>query len=346
MAAFTTIDDAGSFFNPKLFTGTGGSLAVTGVGFQPDFVWQKNRSIVASHLLTDSVRGTDSQIYSNNTSAEGTLTNVLTSFDSDGFTAGTSSDFNGSGNLIVTWNWKAGTTTGIAGSPSITPASYSFNATSGFSIIKYVGNGVAGATLPHGLGVAPEMIIIKDTDESMAWVSYHRPLGNTDYLVLDTSGATAASITRWNNTTPGTTLFTIGDTDKLNTNTINYVAYCFAPIQGYSKFGSYLGNGNADGSFVYTGFRPACVLIKNATGSSMSWTLRGSGLNPFNPADGHVVPNENAAEASSKDIDILSNGFKARSTDGGVNGSGNTIVYGAWAESPFVNSSGVPTNAR
>jgi len=353
MAVYTAIDDAGSFFNPVLYTGTGAILGVTGVGFQPDAVWIKQRNGTGNNVFFDSVRGATEYLIVNTSASNNTsYTNNLTAFDSDGFTLGadSSGEVNASaGPIYVSWNWKAGTTTGLSGG-TITPSAYSINTTSGIGIYKYEGTGSA-ATIAHGLGVAPKMIIVKDLDNADGWMTYHEGLGSGSpggaYLVLNTNAAESTGNTsKWNGTAPTDTVFSLGSAGDTNQSSTDFIAYVFADVKGYSKFGSYTGNGNADGTFVYTGFRPACVLLKNTTSSGMSWTIRGNGLNPFNPADGQIVPNENAAEDTGKTIDILSNGFKARTTDGGVNQSGDTLVYGAWAEAPFVNSSGVAGNAR
>ena len=345
MAAYIGFQPS-DFYNTTLYTGTGSSNAITGVGFQPDFVWTKNRDSTDNNNLFDAVRGATKYITSNLTSAEGTTAESLKSFDADGFTVGTWGDTNGNTEDYVSWNWKMGTTSGIAGSPSITPTSYSFSATAGQSIIKYAGNGVAGATLPHGLGVAPELILVKNIDETMAWVTYHKPLGNTKYMVLDTNGAAATSTTRWNDTTPGATLFTIGDTDKLNTNTINYVAYCFTPKQGYSKFGRYTGNANADGTFVYTGFRPAFLIIKSI--GANAWYQFDDKRLGYNEANSAFEADSSYAETSPSTylIDFLSNGFKPRHLSAAFNASGQEYVYIAFAEFPFVSSNSIPTTAR
>tara|TARA_R100001086_G_scaffold229480_1_gene149380 strand:+ start:13 stop:1065 length:1053 start_codon:yes stop_codon:yes gene_type:complete len=350
MAAYTTIDDAGLYFNPILFTGTGGSLAVTGVGFQPDLVWQKNRSITSNHLWTDAVRGTDSQIYCSSTSAEGTLSTVLTSFDSDGFTAGTNSDFNGSGNDIVTWNWKAGTTTGIAGSPSITPTGYSFNQTSGFSIIEYTGNGTSGATIPHGLSAAPECVICKSTTNAEAWITGHKWMnsGTTPWnygIELNASTGDYASAGYWNDTAPSSTLVTLGSGGGSNLSGGTVMAYCFAPIKGYSKFGSYTGNGNADGPFIFTGFSPAFILAKR-TDSTGNWFIWDNKRKGYNANNNYLMSSTTGAESDATNISILSNGFKFRSTDADLNASGGDYIYLAFAEAPLANSEGVAVNAR
>jgi len=343
MAAYTTVDDAGSFFNPVLYSTTGSSLAVTGAGFQPDLTWIKLRTSAQVHNLTDAVRGATKYLQSNDSAATVTNAESLKTFDSDGFTVGTDDIVNKSGNTAVSWNWKMGTTSGLSGG-TLTPDGYSYNATSGQGVYEYTGGGSAG-TISHGLGAVPKLMMVKRSEnDAQEWRVYFSALGPTKNLVLSEYDAENTTSINWNDTAPTSSVFTVGS--SLTESAKVMMGYIFADVQGYSRFGSYTGNGNVDGPYVYTGFKPALVLIKNATGSSMSWTLRGDALNPFNPADGHVVPNTTAAEASGKDIDILSNGFKARTTDGGVNGSGNTLVYGAWAESPFVNSSSVPNNAR
>ena len=351
MAVYTTIDDAGSYFNPKIYTGNGtaigsGGNALTGVGFQPDFTWIKNRDVTDFHVLTDAVRGVTKYIKSNNNDAEVTNAESLTGFDADGFTVGDMNEVNTNTEAFVAWNWKAGTTSGIAGSPSITPTSYSFNATSGFSTITYDGTGSA-ATLPHGLGVAPKAVIVKRLDVATDWQVYHETVGATEYLRLDDNMAPATSSTVWNDTAPTSTLFSIGTASEVNNSSGNYVAYCFAGKQGYSKFDGYTGNGDVDGAFIYTGFRPAMFIVKETSGTQ-GWTMIDNKRSPFNPTDGTLHPSGTAAEDTSSDffVDLLSNGFKIRDTDTVFNGDGQTYVYFAWAESPLVNSKGVPTNAR
>ena len=343
MAVYTTIDDPGSFFSPLLWSGTGGSSAKTGVGFQPDFTWIKSRANTENHCWTDSVRGVSKQIRSDTTEAESSGTDDLTAFGADGFTVGSGGKVNASGQTYVGWSWKAGTTSVPSGG-SITPSAVSYNATSGISIIAYTGTGDTSNTIAHGLGVVPTMMIFKNRDEVMAWVTYHEPLGNTKYLILDTNAAAATSTTRWNDTTPTSTLLTIGNTDKINSDTIDYVGYVFAPVQGYSNFGSYEGNGNADGPFVNLGFRPAFIMIKSGD-SVENWIILDNKRNGYNPASEKLYPNATDVEAE-KPIDLLSNGFKINTADGDFNTSSNTHVYAAFAEAPFVNSSGVPANAR
>ena len=344
MAVFTAIDDAGSYFNTLLYEGNSnpgpGSQSITGVGFQPDFVWIKNTDQGYAPTLFDSVRGATEALETSDNGGQATDANSLTAFDADGFSLGSNEATNGDSQ--VSWNWKAGTTSGIAGSPSITPTSYSFNATSGFSIITYDGTGVA-ATLPHGLGVAPKAVIVKRLDVATDWQVYHETVGATEYLRLDDNMAPATSSTVWNDTAPTSTLFSIGDRNEVNNSSGNYVAYCFAEKQGFSKFEGYTGNGNADGVFNYTGFKPAYVMFKR-TDDVESWIITDNKRDPFNPTIAYLLANRDNAGTTGVDIDFCANGFKITTTS--QNEASADYVYFAFAESPLVNSEGVPTNAR
>ena len=343
MAAYISFQPS-DFFNPVLYTGTGSELTVTGVGFQPDWTWIKCRNAVNHQREYDAVRGANVVLYPNLSSLQYTLTQELKSWTSDGFVMGTEAEINTNTNTYVGWNWKAGTTTGIAGSPSITPTAYSFNATSGFSIITYTGDGVAGGTVPHGLGVAPKFIIVKRLDGADNWMCYSSVIGNTKYLSLDTTAAEATWALAWNDTSPTSTLFSLGTQN--NTNTYTYVAYCFTDIKGYSKFGSYEGNGNADGTFVYTGFRPAFVLGKITDGTD-SWHMWDNKRDPSNVVERRLEANSSGAEHTSIDwMDFVSNGFKHRYGGGGNNNAGSSYIYAAFAEFPFVSSNSIPTVAR
>jgi len=335
------------YFSTKLYTGTGSSLAITGVGFQPDFNWIKTRNDTQWHVLTDAVRGNTKNIYSNSGDAEETNTNRIQSWDSDGFTLGTDGTTNGSGDTLVSWNWKAGTTTGITGSPSITPSSYSFNQTSGFSIIAYTGTG-SSATVPHGLGVVPDMIIVKALSATTDWGVYHQYSNAVpeDYsLLLNVTNAAGDNNLAWDDTAPTSTVFSVAAGDT-NATSVTHIAYCFAEIKGYSKFGKYQGNGNADGAFVYTGFRPAWIMIKR-TDSSNNWMMFDDKRDGYNNQNDFVLANSTAAESSSDDFfAILSNGFKLTATNAALNASGGTYVYAAFAEFPLVSSNDVPGVAR
>jgi len=335
------------FYNTKLYTGNGSTQSITGVGFQPDFTWMKGRTTTGNHSLVQSPLAISTVVYSNLPNAPGTDTDALTAFGADGFTLGNSSGTNGDTIPFVSWNWKAGTTTGIAGSPSITPSSYSFNATSGFSVIAYTGNATAGATIPHGLGVAPDMIWVKNTQTAEAWACYFKPLGNTKVLTLNADNAELTQ-TQWNDTSPTSTVFSVGSGGNTNLSQ-THVAYCFANKKGYSKVGSYEGNGNADAPFCYTGFTPAYVMLKNAD-ASQSWQIYTWDMQPFNEfctTDAGRLKADLTEIASTKNaMDMLSNGFKIRTSAGDINTSGQTVIYAAFAEFPIVSSNDVPTVAR
>ena len=334
------------FFNTKLYTGTGSSNAITGVGFQPDATWIKGRNTTYNHVFTDAVRGVTEEIYSNTTGAEVTNAQGLTAFGSDGFTVGTDAGYNGNTNTYVSWNWKGGTTSGIAtnGSTTITPSAYSFNQTSGCSIIKYTGNGTAGAKLAHGLGATPDFFIIKGLDATTDWDVYHSSLGATKWLELNADGSVSTSTNRWNDTEPDSVNITLGDSTHVNDSS-DFVAYCFSAKRGYSKFSSYAANGNADGAFIYTGFRPAFILLKDT--ATNAWYLMDSKRDGYNAENKGLIPSQTSVEqAGSYGVDFLSNGFKCRTTDGWTNGSGLTYLYAAFAEFPLVSSNDIPTVAR
>lgn len=344
--AYTDIDDPTVHFLTKLYTGTGSSNSIS-LGFQPDLCWIKNRGSSTATRAFDSVRGATKAIYTSTTDSEGTNSQSLTSFDSDGFTMGTHSTLNGSSSNICAWCWKGGTTSGITtnGSTTITPASYSFNATAGISIVKYAGNGTSGAKYPHGLGVTPKTVIVKNLDaDGSYWNIHHASLGNNSEVYLN--GTDAAPGSTSNGTTPDSVNIDLEGTGEAhNNNGANYVAYIFAEKKGFSKFGSYTGNGNADGTFVYTGFRPAFIMTKK-TSSTSNWTLLDNKRLGYNADNNRIYTNLDEAANTSDVMDILSNGFKMRSTASDNNTSGATYIYWAFAESPFTNSSGVPNNAR
>jgi len=341
--AYTTIKKPSDYFNTKLYTGNGvGGTNITGVGFQPDLVWIKRRSGTEFNIWNDAVRGVPKNLYSNSSQAQDSG-NLMSAILSDGFTVQTDASVNSNNDTYASWNWKAGTTSGIAtnGATTITPASYSFNQTSGMSIINYDGNNTAGAKVAHGLGATPAMMIVKAMNGgTIHWAVYHKSMGNTHYMQFDTN-AKLDDAGAWNDTSPDDVNFTVGNSDK--TNTVTYIAYCFAEKQGYSKFGSYTGNGNADGSFIYTGFKPAFVMIKR-TDSANDWFLQDNKRLGYNAVNYYLEANTNLAEQSNSDIDILSNGFKCRSNGGGHNNSGGTYIYMAFAEQPLVGDN--PATAR
>ena len=340
MAAYTTVDDAGSFFNPVLYSTTGSSLAVTGAGFQPDLTWIKLRTSAQVHNLTDAVRGATKYLQSNDSAATVTNAESLKTFDSDGFTVGTDDIVNKSGNTAVSWNWKMGTTSGLSGG-TITPDGYSYSATAGQGVYEYTGGGSAG-TISHGLGAVPKLMIVKRAlDDGQEWRVYHVYNGPTKFMVLDQYDAVGTSSINWNDTAPTSSVFTVGS--SLTESGKTMMAYIFADVQGYSKFGTFVGNNNADGPFVYTGFKPAWILLKSST-TTQGWALFDD-KRDFNDTTYKLTANTTSAETEIN-IDIVSNGFKIRDAETAINSSAVTFIYAAFAKSPFVNSSGVPNNAR
>jgi len=342
--AYTTISKSSSFQNTKLYTGNGAVTTQTGVGFQPDMVWIKDRDATNNHEITDAVRGANYQIYPNLTNAQTNAGGHVTAFTSDGFTLGTDGSTNTNDNGYRAWNWKAGTTSGLSGG-TITPSSYSINATSGFGIYKYTGNGTSGATIAHGLGKVPQMIIVKRTDSTPNWQIYHAYAGNTKFLEF-TSGSEQTATNRWNDTTPTSSVFTLGNDNDVNGNGNTYIAYVFCSVQGYCKIGNYHGNGQDDGSFIYTGFRPTWVLIKSNTRTS-SWDISDSKTLPRNPFTYRSTPHNNAADYTGSEIykDYLSNGFKIRASDTDTNEDGRNYLYMAFGQS-LVGSNNIPCTAR
>jgi hypothetical protein len=336
-----TIPDGKLFMNATTYTGTGASLNVingnTGQSFQPDLVWLKIRSSADSNGLFDSVRGAGKRLQSNDTSVEATTTAVQSAFLSNGFTVGTDVQSNGNGSTYVGWQWKAGgaAVTNTAGSIS---AQVSANTTSGFSIVTYTGNATSGATVGHGLGVAPSFIIAKSrTQTAVDWPTYHISTGNNGGCTLNEALAKVTTAGWWNNTTPSSTVFTIGNGAQTNGSAQSMVAYCWAPVAGYSAFGGYTGNGSTDGPFIYTGFRPKFLLIKR-TDAGRNWFIYDTSRSPFNATLLELSPNLSNAEATSAGslgFDLLSNGFKLRTNQSAYNESTATYIYAAFAENPF-----------
>ena len=347
MAAYTTIDDAGSYFNTVLYVGTGSELAVTGVGFQPDFVWLKDRDDAVEHNLIDAARGATKYIVPNATDAEVTDLQNLNAFGADGFTVGTSNTINTSTENFVSWNWKGGTTAVPSGG-TITPTACSFSATAGFGMYAHAGNSTAGATIAHGLGAVPAMMISKRLNHTGSWATYqHKNTAApaTDFLLLNSTQATQDDSSVWNDTLPDATVFTIGN-DGTTNGAYNYIKYIWTEIQGFSKFGTYQGNGSVDGQFIYTGFRPAFFMIK-ASSTAGSWQMFDNKRGSYNViTTWDLIANSIQAESSTTVLDFLSNGIKMRKTGGDNNASGYTYIYMAFAEAPFVNSEGIPVNAR
>jgi hypothetical protein len=349
--AYSSIIKPSDYFNTKLYTGTGAENAVTGVGFQPDFTWLKNRATTNHHTLFDAVRGANKVIYSNLDAIQYTVTQELKSFDSDGFTVGTEASANGSGNGIVSWNWKANGQGSANSDGTITTTYTSADTTSGFSIVRYTGTG-SNATVGHGLGAVPKMIIVKCLDQAYWWFTYHVSLGDTKHITLNTTNAASgASAVYWNNTTPTSSVFSIGTDTGVNQSGQDYIAYCFADVQGFSKFGSYTGNGSTDAPFIYTGFKPSFIMLKNIT-TAQDWQMYTFDMQPFNEfcttSAGRLKANTSDAQSTKSAFDMLSNGFKMRTSASDINASGNEIIYMAFAKAPFVSNvdGGLPTTAR
>jgi len=346
--AYTTINKSSDYFNTKLYTGTGSSNAQTGVGFQPDLLWIKQRNSAVNHLLHDSIRGVTKLLVSNSSAGEDTNTNILTSFDSDGFTVGTNSASNGSSDTYAAWNWKANGA-GSANTDGDINSTVSANTTAGFSIVKYTGTDVAGATVGHGLGAVPKMIILKRlVGNGYDWVVYHAK--DTAGLYLNSTGNNndSSSNNIWfNGTAPTSSVFSIGTDGRIGDAT-DFIAYCFAEKTGYSKFGSYTGNGNADGAFVYTGFKPAFVITKLTSAYGEGWILQDNKRSTYNPSDVFLSPSSANADSitTNAHLDFLSNGFKLRHLDNRSNGSGMSYIYMAFAEAPLVGTNNVPCTAR
>ena len=280
--SYTTINKSTEHFNTKLYTGNGSARSITGVGFQPDWVWVKDRSDAQNHGLRDAVRGATKRLVSNDTAAENTQTQGLSSFDSDGFSLGTGVDVNANSANYVSWNWKANGA-GSANTDGSINSTVSANTTAGFSIVSYTGTG-SNASVGHGLGVAPSMIIVKSRSSTDWWICYHKTQGATKYIALNFSNAVATNSGIWNDTEPTSSVFSIGTNGGTNGNGNNYIAYCFAEKTGYSRFGSYVGNGNADGAFIHTGFKPKFVFLKNTTNGNRGviYDNKRLGYNPNN----------------------------------------------------------------
>ena len=334
----TTATQANLYFTPTLFTGTGSSRVIT-TGMQSDFIWTKSRSQANDNMFFDVVRGISRAVRSNSTGAESYDAGYyVTSFNSDGYNIGGSDGaLNNNGQTYVSWTWKANGTGSTNTAGSIT-STVSANTTSGFSIVTYTGTGSA-ATVGHGLGVAPSMIICKGRSVGgNYWQTQHSALGATKALFLNTTDAAFTNAAYWNNTAPTSTVFSLGGNTDANGNGTTYVAYCFAEIAGYSKFGSYTGNGSADGPFVFTNMRPAFLMIKRTDTAGFPWVIIDATRNPNNALNLELYPNTSGAEGNGGTTyieDFLSNGFKIRQTDGTWNASGGTYIYMAIAQNPF-----------
>jgi hypothetical protein len=315
-----------------LYTGNNTARSITGLGFSPDFVWIKGRSGATDHALYDIVRGAQLDLVSNSTAAETTQTTGLTAFNSDGFSIGTLAKLNTNAATYAAWTWDAGSST-VTNTQGSISSQVRANASAGFSVSTFTKTANTNQTIGHGLGVAPSLVIVKTRESSgyTGWAVYHISTGSNGYLELNTTSAFNTLSTTWNNTAPTSSVFSMGTGW---TATQNMVAYCFAPVAGYSSFGSYTGNGSADGPFVYTGFRPAFVLVKRSN-STGNWTILDSKRLGYNVDNRPLFPNLTSAEGTTVLSDITSNGFKVRTTDASFNTNAGTYVFAAFAEHPF-----------
>jgi len=335
--AYTTIDNPSEHFNTVLYTGNGSARNITGVGFQPDWLWIKQRSGTTYHRLYDSTRGAGKEMYSNTSDAEADgSSDQMSAFISDGFSipssGGNYTNINTA--TYVAWQWAANGGTTSSNSDGTITSTVQANTTAGFSIVTFTGTS-SNVTTGHGLNQAPEIFFAKSrASGSTNWNTYTSVIdGSLDYLFLNSTNAAGNA----SNSLPTSSVIYTNQTDSS-------VAYCFHSVKGYSKIGKYTGNGNADGAFIYTGFKPAWVMIKR-TDSANSWTIRDSKRSTFNGDNKRLYPNQTYVEDTTG-FDLLSNGFKARMTGTTINGSGNSYVYMAFAEYPFVSSKGVPVTAR
>ena len=357
--AYTTIDDPSKHFHIQLYTGTGSSRSVTndadGGDFQPDLVITTSRSNGYNRAMFDTSRGVQKELKTNSNAAQATLTTGLSAFDSDGFSFNGAS-YNTSSYTFVAWQWKANggsTTTNDASATGVgrQDSVYQANTTAGFSISTRVGTGSAGASYAHGLGGKPDVIIQKEYDDTNDWYSYFRVMGDgTHWIMLESTNGAVDDANMWNDTAPTSTIFTVGNSGGSNGSGENYIAYCWRAIKGYSKFGKYTGNaGEPQGAFVYTGFKPSFVLFKAYSENGQGWCVMDNKRSPYNMMLSKLFLNTADAESSvsgDNNVDFVSNGFKIRTQDDGLNKSGVTFLYMAFAEAPFVNSEGVPCTAR
>ena len=352
--AYTDIDKPSDYFNTVLYTGTGSGASnrqITGVGFQPNFTWVKTRGSSQEHVLVDSIRGATKALDSTADGAEETNNTRIGAFISDGFQLGSGSvqnRVNHNATTITSWNWLAGTSfTNDASSTSIGTIDSTGSASdvSGFSIVSFTGTGSNG-TIKHGLSTAPSMVIIKRRDSANDWRVGSDVLTNfVKHINLNTTAAESDLAAAFNSTGPTTSVFSVGTSVSVNASSGTHIAYCFAEKQGYLKTGKWTGNGNANGPFSYTGFKPAFILIKR-TDVAKNWYINDNLRLGYNVNNPYISPNLTAAETGGTEIDILSNGFKIRAGGTGHNQSGGTYIYMAIAENPFVTSTGVPATAR
>ena len=329
--AYTTINKSTDHFFTKLWSGTNAGETISGIPFQPDLNWTKQRTGTQDHVLVDAVRGSTKILNSNDNSADDTVSGGVTAFDSDGFSVGSESVTNNRSENYVAWCWKE-------------------TADAGFDIVSYTGNGTDDTDISHSLSAVPHFFMVKKRSDTSNWNCYHQKSNSSPEdgsLQLDETGAFYDDATQWSDEPPTSSVFTLGNSAQVNANTATFLAYLWSEKQGFSKMGQYTGNGNADGVFTFTGFKPAWIMFKRL--ATNDWFIVDNKIHNFNKAEAAskmLRPNLNNAEQANNTVDLLSNGFKIRVNSDGVNDNASTYVYAAFAEAPFVNSKGVPTNAR
>jgi hypothetical protein len=321
-------------FDIVLYTGNATERSLS-LDFSPDLLWFKRRSGADNHIVNDSVRGAGKDLKTNESGSEGTATTSLLSFDSDGFTIGTGGDLNGSGATFVTWCWRGSDSSAVSNTDGSITSTVSANTTSGMSIVGFTGTG-ANATVGHGLDQKPEMFWVKNRDRSAQWSVYHKEIGATKFVELSTSAGAASDTPTFNNTEPTATVFSVGTGNGTNASGEDLIACCFHSVDGFSKVGSYTGNGSSDGPFIYTGFKPKFIISKR-TDSSGDWHMYDAERDTYNVVYKAIWANYSSAEylAYNNVWDFLSNGFKARTSSVITNASGGTYIYMAFAETPF-----------
>ena len=334
--AYTDIDNPTDFFRIKLYNGNNNPQNIawdeTDTNMAPDWLWIKSRTgnTVFSHVLGDSVRGGGKYLVSDTTAAEVSNNNVIKTFNTNGFSVGGATFVSEGSRTYVAWGWKE-------------------TATAGFDIVSYTGNATGGRTIAHSLSAVPKMMIVKNRDAAVKWAVYHHKntaAPGTDHLKLDVNDATADDDSTWNDTVPTSSVFSVGGSTSTNGDGTAYIAYLFAEKKGYSKFGSYVGNASSNGTFVYTGFKPAFVIFKKSAGTG-SWAIQDNKRTPFNEGNKALFADTNAVESTSDNsMDFVSNGFKIRTDTANYNTSGDLYIYMAFAENPLVTSTGIPATAR
>jgi len=356
MAVYTAVDKSTDYFEPKLYTGNGGTNNITGLDFQPDWCWLKSRSGGFEHAWYDAPRGATQDLSSSTDEQEQDFNTKLTAFNSDGFSLGSNAGVNQNTTTYASWNWKANGQGSSNTAGSINSTYTSASTTSGVSIVTYSGNGSAGATVGHGLGKTPTMMIVKCRSAAGEdWMVYHEALGPTKHMSINNANSPATATTSWNDTAPTSTLFSLGSNGKVNGSGKTYGAWIFTDIQGFSKMSEYQGNGNKNGPFIYCSFAPAFVMCKKYSGAD-NWMMFTNKISSSTGTDGGYNVHSRLLEANGAGaeqsagtgdgINFLSNGFKIIEDNGNLNGSGANYLFMAFAENPFVTSSGVPGLAR